>query len=327
MPSFFFHLNIELVTTKTPQQIHSLSQNIFNTTSNVQQSRNPREEHQVQNTASLRLLKTARSSFEVNVKEEQEAVDIPTSIGGLKVPRTQKGCLGTSLATPTHHDWRYGNIALRKINMLPESRPNSGAKSGQITNGMGTSSNGLATKGRYEPLDSEEEELGWGIVRLYRDPEETPGLYDDVAPNKNSRHGRGISRKVDTGDAPAFKDEDCTTLCILAVPSYLPPSDFLGFVGEKTREEVSHFRMIRTERINRYMVLMKFRNGKRAREWRKEWNGKAFNSTEVSCSLSTLEEFSLIIVVSSLRTVMSSLSNRSNFVSSNALEMRPLSLI
>ncbi len=75
---------------------------------------------------------------------------------------------------------------------------------------------------------------------------------------------------------------DCTTLCIPAVPSYLTPSDFLGFVGEKTREEVSHFRMVMTGRMNRYLVLMKFRDGNAARRWRKEWDGKVFNSMEVS---------------------------------------------
>ncbi|MCJ1315557.1 hypothetical protein MMC15_000877, partial [Xylographa vitiligo] len=151
---------------------------------------------------------------------------------------------------------------------------------GHITNGLGAGPSGLATKGRYESTDLEEDDLGWGVVRLYRDTEETPGLYDEVVSTKSSKHGRGVSRLSGSNEGPSFKDEDCTTLCILAVPSYLTPSDFLGFVGEKTREEVSHFRMIRTERGNRYMVLMKFRSGKKAREWRKEWNGKVFNSME-----------------------------------------------
>jgi BRCA1-associated protein len=30
------------------------------------------------------------------------------------------------------------------------------------------------------------------------------------------------------------------------------------------------------------MVLMKFRSGKKAKEWQKDWNGKVFNSMEVS---------------------------------------------
>ncbi|KAL8828927.1 MAG: hypothetical protein Q9170_006386 [Blastenia crenularia] len=148
----------------------------------------------------------------------------------------------------------------------------------QMTNGIAAGHGGLATKGRFEPLNQDEEDLGWGVVRLFRDTEETPGLYDDT-PSSKSKGSKGALRRAD-GEDSIFRDEDCNTLCILAVPSYLTPSDFLGFVGEKTRDEVSHFRMIRTERGNRYMVLMKFRSGKRARAWRKEWNGKPFDSIE-----------------------------------------------
>jgi BRCA1-associated protein len=133
------------------------------------------------------------------------------------------------------------------------------------------SSGGLATKGKFIPSDLKDTEIGWGVVHLYRDGQETPGLYDEV-----------------DSASKDFRAEDCTTLCILAVPSYMTPSDFLGFAGELTREDVSHFRLIRTSRANKYMVLMKFREAKKAREWRKEWNGKAFNSMEVrhrqSCS-------------------------------------------
>jgi BRCA1-associated protein len=123
---------------------------------------------------------------------------------------------------------------------------------------------GLATKGKFIPSDLKDTEVGWGVVHLYRDGQETPGLYDEIEGASND-----------------FNEEDCTTLCILAVPSYMTPSDFLGFVGEPTRENVSHFRLIKTSRANKYMVLMKFREAKRAREWRKQWNGKAFNSMEV----------------------------------------------
>ncbi|KAL8721008.1 MAG: hypothetical protein Q9225_002213 [Loekoesia sp. 1 TL-2023] len=181
-------------------------------------------------------------------------------------------------------DWRYDQIKVQNINMVPEV---TGSKSSsqreaeaRVANGIAAGHGGLATKGRFEPLNHDEEDIGWGVVRLFRDAEETPGLYDDTVSSKN-KGGRGISRKGD-GEELRFRDDDCTTLCVLAVPSYLTPSDFLGFVGEKTRDEVSHFRMIRTERSNRYMVLMKFRSGKKAREWRKEWNGKPFDSMEVS---------------------------------------------
>ena len=196
-------------------------------------------------------------------------------------PPSGSGCdAAEALALPVAHDWRYDKILVQNLSMAPAAAPDTsgGEATGHITNGISAGPGGLATKGRYEPLDPQLEELGWGVVRLYRDAEEKPGLYDE--PVKNPKSARHLLRKEKSGEV-LFRDEDCTTLCILAVPSYLTPSDFLGFVGEKTRDEVSHFRMIRTERGNRYMVLMKFRNGKKAREWRRVWNGKAFDGMEV----------------------------------------------
>ena len=197
----------------------------------------------------------------------------------------------TPFTTPTH-DWRYDRIYTQTISMAPSKTSdisNSTSEgTGNITNGISTGPIGLATKGRCEPCDPQNQELGWGVVRLYRDAEETPGLYDEPVTTKHSKTSRILSMKEEQ-EKYKFRDEDCTTLCILAVPSYLTPSDFLGFVGEKTRDEVSHFRMIRTERGNRYMVLMKFRNGKKAREWRRHWNGKAFDGMEVRVSPSKRE--------------------------------------
>lgn len=165
-----------------------------------------------------------------------------------------------------------------------------------IATGIGTDIlGGLRTKGQYVPLDKQTSESVWGIVHLYRDTQETPFLveedyplelkgsaaaaarqsYDDLGSKDNTR---SLSRQ---DGEHARSDDECTTLCILAVPSYMSPSDFLGFVGEKTMDDVSHFRMIRTARANRYMVLMKFRSGKKARGWQREWNGKVFNSMEV----------------------------------------------
>lgn len=152
-------------------------------------------------------------------------------------------------------DWRFDAVSIQSIDMNPSKSPKQPSAPG---------SGGLATKGKFIPSDVKDTEVGWGVVHLYRDGHETPHLYDDA--------------QVAEGE---FKEEDCTTLCILAVPSYMTPSDFLGFVGEQTREDVSHFRLIKTSRANKYMVLMKFREAKKAREWRKGWNGKTFNSMEV----------------------------------------------
>ncbi|KAI9845968.1 MAG: hypothetical protein M1837_004374 [Sclerophora amabilis] len=180
-------------------------------------------------------------------------------------------------------DWRFDRVSIESIDMKPAtaSRKDRGTGDGlattSIRSGMQPDSAGLVSKGQFIPSDPKNTELGWGIVHLYRDREETPGLCDDVGHSSRRGWEAGLRGRSEDHN---IKEEDCTTLCILAVPSYLTPSDFLGFVGEKTRDQVSHFRMIRTGKVNRYMVLMKFRDSKKARAWRREWDGKAFNSME-----------------------------------------------
>ncbi|KAF1930118.1 RING-10 protein [Didymella exigua CBS 183.55] len=158
-----------------------------------------------------------------------------------------------------HQDWRFDTVSIISIDMLPSSSSDTTRQ----TLKQAATSGGLATKGKFIPSNPKSTEVGWGVVHLFRDGKETPGLYDEAE-----------------GACGPFVEDDCTTLCILAVPSYMTPSDLLGFVGEKTREDVSHFRLIRTSRANKYMVLVKFRDPTKARKWRKEWNGKTFNSME-----------------------------------------------
>lgn len=200
-------------------------------------------------------------------------------------------------------DWRFGQVRVESVDMV-SSRPdprrgessaeiahaNKGINAGLATGG----SVGRVTKARYEALEGKNTEMGWGIVHLYRDSEETPGLGSAGAEMTtevySSASAEGTAIASGSGDRLGAQDtgkgdEDCTTLCIPAVPSYLTPSDFLGWVGEKTREEVSHFRMVMTGRMNRYLVLMKFRDGGSARRWRAEWDGKVFNSMEVRLAI------------------------------------------
>jgi hypothetical protein len=220
--------------------------------SDVTQLAKPRERP----TAPRRYSQRTRPSFSNHHDSPVPIVKPPKRAG---LGRTQ------SLA---HRDWRFDTISILSIDMSASSgdefaRPRSKSLKQPAQAG------GLATKGKFIPSDLKDTEVGWGVVHLYRDGHETPGLYDE---------GNGAGKNI--------SKEDCTTLCILAVPSYMTPSDFLGFVGELTREDVSHFRLIRTSRANKYMVLMKFREAKNAREWRQEWNGKAFNSMEASDTLS-----------------------------------------
>ncbi|MCJ1399216.1 hypothetical protein MMC11_002418 [Xylographa trunciseda] len=284
MPTFFFHIAIDLVrSSEKPCLAIPSPIDIFQNFSNKSLSIPAKSwTHTTK--------KSPQKYREIEVEARTERIHGALEILGgdsghfVGAERHQKQHSSIPTGGRISDDWRCGNILLQRIDMPPHTKTGDQGQTnklnGHITNGIGAGPSGLATKGKYESTDLEEDDLGWGVVRLYRDTEETPGLYDEVVSTKSSKHGRGTSRLGGLDGTAVFKDEDCTTLCILAVPAYLTPSDFLGFVGEKTREEVSHFRMIRTERVNRYMVLMKFRSGKKAREWRKEWNGKAFNSME-----------------------------------------------
>lgn len=342
MPSFFFHVAFELCcrsshlpgvnedTSLTRTQI-SPTTNIFHLLSSNAQAFPGRHK-----SSTAQILPSAPPVRDPTLHGE-EAIESSGSKTGTQGPRAdvQEGLE----VSPEHqatvstrgiraHDWRHDRISVQSIDMLPAEQKvnNKSSVAGHISNGISAGSGGLATKGRYEATEREDIELGWGIVHLYRDAEETPRLNQDLTSTRNSRNHKPLSRRNDHADELSFTDEDCTTLCVLAVPSYLTPSDFLGFVGETTRDDVSHFRMIRTERVNRYMVLMKFRNGRKAREWRKDWNGKAFNSMEVglipcSCVVHVAEDH----LCRSRRIATSSLSSPSSFGRRRRSAGKPLS--
>jgi BRCA1-associated protein len=173
-------------------------------------------------------------------------------------------------------DWRFSKLYIESVDleagatdiMTTDSEDSGGQGSSSAALGVGPTFGGAgaATKAQFMPLDTKHTDIGWGIVHFYREGEEIPSADPEAA---------------EEGAEEDLKGEDCTTLCIPAVPSYLTPADFLGFVGEKWRDDVMHYRMVMTSRLNRYLVLMKFRDGKRARQWRKDFDGKVFNSMEV----------------------------------------------
>ncbi|KAF4633826.1 hypothetical protein G7Y89_g4283 [Cudoniella acicularis] len=226
---------------------------------------------------------------------------IPTTTS-LEFPPPEPEKIQRDLGT-AKRDWRFGRVRVESFDMPPpqtetetsrhtrgkssgDARPATGRHNG-INAGLTEGGVGKVTKARYEAAEGRNTEIGWGIVHLYRDGEETPSLGMSTSDTDGEPHpseeiniatanGSGLRTK-----GPGDGDNgDCTTLCIPAVPSYLTPSDFLGFVGEKTRQQVSHFRMVMTGRMNRYLVLMKFRDSGEAKKWRTEWDGKVFNSME-----------------------------------------------
>lgn len=170
-------------------------------------------------------------------------------------------------------DWRFGRIRVESYDCVPQnmaeggSNVEKGAPAPATSLGPNLGGMGQATKGRFLPLGGGRTEVGWGVVHLYRE--------DGKASAAASGGAMG------EGEGSVEEGGDGTVLCIPAVPNYLTPGDFLGWVGEKWMGDVSHYRMVMTSRWSRYMVLMKFRDSGHARDWQKEFNGKLFNQMEV----------------------------------------------
>ena len=156
-------------------------------------------------------------------------------------------------------DWRLGDIDIITVDLddmntdQPKGEPTIGKS---LANTLG-------------PLLSKY--MGYGCIRLYRD-----GDGDDD-------HDVQSSADNYDNDKTSSNDENAT-VAILAVPSYFSPADLLGFIGSKAQEDVLHIRMIKTSAVNRFMILIKFRDSTKAKEFHKEYNGKLFNSMEAeSC--------------------------------------------
>ncbi|KAI0731290.1 zf-UBP-domain-containing protein [Earliella scabrosa] len=119
-----------------------------------------------------------------------------------------------------------------------------------------------------------------GVVHIFREysrtsdePSKSPTTYASAAAN-------GPAQPVEPEEsAHANVESDDVTLAVLAVPSWMTPSDFLAFVAPAA-DGVAHLRMIRDSAPNRSIVVMKFREPANAAEFAEAYNGKQFNSME-----------------------------------------------
>lgn len=181
-------------------------------------------------------------------------------------------------------DWRFGRVSIESIDFQQEEERevtdatmgDAGPSSAAAENpnaaafaalelGPTLGGDGSSTRAECVSVPTKNTEVGWGVVHFYRGEEMPP-----------------VGLTAGGASTVGPEEDGCTTLCIPAVPSYILPAEFLGFVGEKWRSGVTHFRMVMTSRMSRYLVLLKFRDNKKAKEWQKEFNGKVFNSMVVS---------------------------------------------
>ncbi|KAG0205481.1 hypothetical protein BGX28_002964 [Mortierella sp. GBA30] len=151
---------------------------------------------------------------------------------------------------------------------------------------------GTATAARFQDAEPVQ-----GILRLYKDTNEittgnihiqssNDGTHEDTMIATAAVTTTAMSSSIvtathdhDRDGAQVIHPDQGTAVCVLAVPSYMSPGDFLNFVGP-VRANVSHFRIIRDSVPNRFMVLMKFRTSKATSEFYAHYNGKAFSSLE-----------------------------------------------
>lgn len=116
----------------------------------------------------------------------------------------------------------------------------------------------LDSLSELEPLKAQL--LGDGVVRLFRE------FYEgDPLENTNT-----MSRNPG----------DDTMLSILAVPTYYTASDILGFIGDYYIEQLTHVRILKSDRPNRFLILLKFKDAVKAAEFQYRYDGKPFNAME-----------------------------------------------
>ncbi|KAK6875429.1 RING finger protein ETP1 [Candida tropicalis] len=110
-----------------------------------------------------------------------------------------------------------------------------------------------------EPIKAKS--IGNGVIRLFREFEDDDSD-EVVSPDIQSNPG------------------DDTMVAIIAVPTYFTATDLLGFIGENYMSNISHIRILKSDKPNRFLVLIKFRDIVKAAEFQYHYNGKPFNSME-----------------------------------------------
>lgn len=117
--------------------------------------------------------------------------------------------------------------------------------------------------------------MGEGIIKLFREFED-----DDEDVNFLSS-----SYAIDSSTPPtSIKNNsnpgDDTMVSIIAVPTYFTATDILGFIGEEYMIFITHIRILKSEKPNRFLVLIKFSDIVKTAEFQFKFNGKLFNSME-----------------------------------------------
>ncbi|KAI0060982.1 BRAP2-domain-containing protein [Artomyces pyxidatus] len=165
---------------------------------------------------------------------------------------------------PANKDYRFGPIRLDWVDFEDMSKA---LFSGKEKEGRGTVSATFVPQ--TQRTKSGSTNLPEGVVHVFRDSDRQK-LADPNAPSTFVDADRTV---IDNAESDGFM------VGVLAVPSWMTPSDFLAFVAP-AQEGMAHLRMIRDSVPNRSMVLIQFRKEEDALEFAEAYNGKNFNSME-----------------------------------------------
>ncbi|KAL4246242.1 hypothetical protein ABKN59_009219 [Abortiporus biennis] len=182
-----------------------------------------------------------------------------------------------------HLDYRYGPIRLDWIdfenmeNSIVTKKPSVGKEKQGSARGPAVASF-IQNRNKTGSTNLPE-----GVVHIFRDvPKSEEDQQRDASfPPLPSSSTIPIPRpsSSSTTEVPEVTVADGILLGVLAVPSWMTPSDFLTFVAPAT-DGMTHLRMIRDSAPNRSIVVISFRTEANAAEFTEAYNGKPFNSME-----------------------------------------------
>lgn len=188
-----------------------------------------------------------KSSTSINVTDKKTfASTVPSSLIASTFAQPTRTVATAQTTERPELDYRLGSI---KIASLDETFNEKTTPSSPASNKFKHSKNkkmataAVSTGG----ASFQESEPAQGILRLYKDKNEiTTGDIHLSSSQGGDKEGVSTSdaSPLDREGAQIIHPDHGTAVCVLAVPSYMSPGDFLSFVGP-VRSNVSHFRIIR----------------------------------------------------------------------------------
>ncbi|OBZ74261.1 RING finger protein ETP1 [Grifola frondosa] len=197
-----------------------------------------------------------------------------------------------SVSQSERRDYRFGAIRVDWVD-LPDMdkttgalrKTSSGKEREREMHRRGEPATATFVPHAHAHIKSGSTNLPEGVIHIYRDfPSATAeeGQLSSNAPTGEPSATAIVSPGLPTTEnisSNADASNDGIMLAVLAVPSWMTPSDFLAFVAPAA-EGVAHLRMIRDSAPNRSIIVMTFRKASDAAEFAEVYNGKQFNSME-----------------------------------------------